>query len=150
MSATPLADAWRINCRHTLFLLDSLSADQLAHRHTPRSKTVAAQFRHLAVIRKACLDVCAPKVVAAISLPPAESDTVSEIRAALVSTGETLADAIAAAETTGKLKGYASTTNFLAYACAHEGHHRGQVLLYLKIGGKAFDSVKSYKLWAWK
>jgi uncharacterized damage-inducible protein DinB len=38
---------------------------------------------------------------------------------------------------------------FLGYALAHEGHHRGQILLQLKIAKKPLDRDTSYRLWYW-
>jgi uncharacterized damage-inducible protein DinB len=151
MAATPLADAWRINCRHTLFLLHELTQEQLEYRQTARGKTVASQFRHLGMIRKAWLDVIAPATAKSITPPDAETVNASEIAGFLTETGNLLAAQLETAEKTGTLKGYKQgPALFLAYACAHEAHHRGQILLYLKTGKLPFDKVKSYKLWEWK
>jgi uncharacterized damage-inducible protein DinB len=38
---------------------------------------------------------------------------------------------------------------FLGYALAHEGHHRGQILLHLKIAKLPLDRDVSYRLWDW-
>lgn len=149
MPATPLADAWRVNCHHTVYLLNNLTQEQLELRRNARSKTVLSQFRHLAVIRKSWLDVTAPATGKSITIP--DTDDVAVIRTLLLETGDALAQVIEAAETTGKLKGYKTgPAMFLAYACAHEAHHRGQILLYLKNGDLPFDKLKSYKLWEWK
>jgi uncharacterized damage-inducible protein DinB len=149
MSATPLADAWRVNCRHTIFLLDNLTQEQLGLRRNARSKTVLSQFRHLAVIRKTWLEVTEPATGKSVTVP--ETDDSALIKSLLNETGEALAQVIEAAEATGKLKGYKTgPAMFLAYACAHEAHHRGQILLYLKNGDLPFDKLKSYKLWEWK
>lgn len=151
MAATPLADAWRVNCRHTLFLLQELTQEQLEYQQTARGKTVASQFRHLGMIRKAWLEVIDPAAGKSIIPPAAETTSAKEITTFLTQTGDMLAAHLETAETTGKLKGYKQgPALFLAYACAHEAHHRGQVLLYLKTGKLPFDKVKSYKLWEWK
>jgi uncharacterized damage-inducible protein DinB len=151
MSAAPLADAWRVNCRHTLFLFHELTQEQLEYRQTARGKTVASQFRHLGMIRKAWLEVIAPATGKSIIPPDAETVNASEIADFLNDTGNLLAIELETAEKTGKLKGYnKGPAMFLAYACAHEAHHRGQILLYLKTGKLPFDKVKSYKLWEWK
>ena len=38
---------------------------------------------------------------------------------------------------------------FLGYALAHEGHHRGQILLHLKIAKLPLDRATGYSLWYW-
>ncbi|MCU0432419.1 MAG: DinB family protein [Bacteroidia bacterium] len=151
MSATPITDAWHTNCRHTQFLLHELTQEQLDYRQTPRSKTIASQFRHIAMMRKYWLETLEPATGKSIAPPDADTTNPVELAGFLTLTANHIARLLETAETTGKLKGYkAGPTMFLAYVCAHEGHHRGQILLYLKTGGLPFDKAKSYKLWEWK
>jgi uncharacterized damage-inducible protein DinB len=38
---------------------------------------------------------------------------------------------------------------FLGYALAHEGHHRGQILLHLKVAKLPVERATAYSLWYW-
>jgi uncharacterized damage-inducible protein DinB len=52
------------------------------------------------------------------------------------------------AERTGHIRGgKLSPVRFLGYALAHEGHHRGQILLHLKIARLPLDRATGYSLW---
>jgi uncharacterized damage-inducible protein DinB len=56
----------------------------------------------------------------------------------------------AEAERVGHIKGTKlSPVAFLGYALAHEGHHRGQILLHLKIAKLPVDRATCYSLWYW-
>lgn len=151
MKATPLTDAWHVSCKHTLFLLDHIPPVNLQLRHTPRSKTIASQFRHLAMIRLAWLENMSDQIASRIAVPDTDCVNVKELREVLVATEKALAGFFLMADETGKVKNRRSDpTLFLAYVIAHEAHHRGQILLYLKLAGKPFDKVAGYKLWEWK
>jgi uncharacterized damage-inducible protein DinB len=55
------------------------------------------------------------------------------------------------AETTGTLKGYKrGPAAFLGYLIAHEGHHRGQIVLHLKYAKMPVDKVLGFALWEWE
>jgi uncharacterized damage-inducible protein DinB len=61
-----------------------------------------------------------------------------------------MGELFAQAEGTGHIKGVKlGPVAFLGYALAHEGHHRGQILLHLKIAKKPLDRATSDSLWYW-
>lgn len=37
----------------------------------------------------------------------------------------------------------------LAYFVSHESHHRGRILLTLKVSGRTLDKAAQHRLWAW-
>jgi uncharacterized damage-inducible protein DinB len=54
------------------------------------------------------------------------------------------------AERTGQIKGAKlGPVAFLGYALAHEAHHRGQIILHLKIAKKLLAREITYSLWYW-
>jgi len=68
----------------------------------------------------------------------------------LIESGEALRELFAEAERTGQIKGAKlGPLAFLAYAIAHEAHHRGQIILHLKLAKKPLDRAISYSLWYW-
>ena len=73
------------------------------------------------------------------------------VRTALVASGEaveTFLAELAAGEKKRKgfKKGIATT---LAYFVSHESHHRGSILLTLKMSGHKVDQETAYAIWDW-
>jgi len=72
------------------------------------------------------------------------------VRQALIDSSNAMEEMLAEAERSGKVKGSKlGPVGFLGYALAHEGHHRGQILLHLKIAKLPLDRDISYTLWNW-
>ena len=72
------------------------------------------------------------------------------LREALIDSGKAMGELFTEAERTGGIKGTKlSPVGFLGYALAHEGHHRGQILLHLKIAKLPVDRDTGYSLWYW-
>jgi uncharacterized damage-inducible protein DinB len=146
-----LADTFLLNNRVNLQLLDLLSDEQLAYSANPRARSIADQFAHLHNVRRVWLEVRAPS--AAEQLEKLEKGDLSraELRSALEASAEALAEAIGESERTGKMKGYKrGPAAFCGYVLAHEGHHRGQIILHLKYGGMPIDKIAGFALWEWE
>ena len=81
-----------------------------------------------------------------------ESVTVEELRAALATSAACLRDMLRAAlEGGGALRGFKpDAVGFLAYAIAHEAHHRGQVCMLARLLGKPLPRAAGYELWNWR
>jgi uncharacterized damage-inducible protein DinB len=142
-----LADAWHLNNRVNLLLLEQLTDEQLAYTPNPRARTVADQLAHLHNVRITWLEVQAPKV--AKTLTKIEKGTAAKagIANALTASGQAFGDLIAE----GKVKyGKRGVNAFAAYALAHEAHHRGQIILHLKYGKLPLDRAFSYSIWEWE
>ena len=146
-----LADTWRLNNRVNLILLDSLSQEQLAHAPGPRARSIADQFAHLHNVRILWLEVQAP--AAAQSLHKMEKGTATKtgLKDALEASGAAFAGMLDAAERSGKIRSHKrGIYSFFAYAIAHEGHHRGQIILHLKYAQRPVDRMLGFGLWEWE
>ncbi len=145
-----LADAFRLNNRVNLMLLDALTDAQLAHVPTPRARSIADQFAHLHNVRIMWLEVQSP---AAKTLRKIEKGAATKpaLREALQASAEAFANMLETAERAGKIRAYKRGIHaFFAYVVAHEGHHRGQILVHLKRAGMPVDRMLGFALWEWE
>jgi uncharacterized damage-inducible protein DinB len=146
-----LRDTWHLNNRVNLRLLDALTDAQLAATILPRGKTVTSYFVHIHMARFYWLERRAPALAKGLRKIPGGTARRAALRQALIDSGKAMGELFAEAERTGCIKGtQLGPVAFLGYALAHEGHHRGQILLHLKIARLPLDRAKGYSLWDWK
>ncbi len=148
----PLAEVWHLNNRVNLKLLDALSDEQLAATIAPRGKAVTSYFSHIHMARFYWLQRRAPALAVKFKKLSSKTSSREALRQGLVDSGKAMGEFFAEAERTGHMKGIASRlgpVGFLAYSVTHEGHHRGQILLHLKIAKMPLDRAIGYSLWYW-
>ena len=145
-----LAETWHLNNRVNLLLLDALSDEQLAATIRPRGRAVTSYFVHIHMARFYWLERRALALAKTFKKIPGGTAPRATLRQALIDSGAAMGKFFAEAERTGQIKGGKLTpVGFLGYALAHEGHHRGQILLHLKIARKPLDRAASDSLWYW-
>ena len=151
--ADDLLEAWRTNNRINLYLLDHISDAGLACTLSRRGgRGVAGQFAHLHNVRVWHLERRAKDLAAGLATYPAKQTPGRDVlRAALEVSGEAVATfledlADGKPRRRGFKKGVATT---LAYLVAHESHHRGSILLTLKMSGEMVDRTAAYAIWGW-
>ncbi|MFZ0964301.1 MAG: DinB family protein [Terriglobia bacterium] len=145
-----LKETWDINNRVNLRLLDALTDEQLAAVILPRGKAVTSYFVHIHMARFYWLERRAPALAKRLKKIPGGTAPRATLRQALIDSGEAMGELFAEAERTGQIKGVKlGPVGFLGYALAHEGHHRGQILLHLKIAKLPLDRDIGYSLWYW-
>ena len=145
-----LVDTWHINNRVNLRLLDALTDEQLAATIIPRGKAVISYFVHIHMARFYWLERRSTALAKSLKKIPGGTAPRATVRQALINSGEAMAELFAEAERTGQIKGTKiGPVGFLGYALAHEGHHRGQVLLHLRIAKMPLDRATGYCLWDW-
>jgi uncharacterized damage-inducible protein DinB len=145
-----LAETWHINNRVNLLLLDALSDEQLAATILPRGRAVTSYFVHIHMARFYWLERRAPALAKSFNKIPGGTAPRATLRQALIDSGKAMGELFGQAERTGHIKGVKlGPVAFLGYALAHEGHHRGQILLHLKIAKKPLDRATSDSLWYW-
>jgi uncharacterized damage-inducible protein DinB len=145
-----LADTWHINNLVNLRLLDALTDEQLAATILPRGRAVTSYFVHIHMARFYWLERRARALAKTLKKIPGGTAPRATVRQALIDSGRAMGELFAEAERTGHIKGSRlGPVGFLGYALAHEGHHRGQILLHLKIAKLRVDPAIGYGLWDW-
>ena len=145
-----LADTWHLSNRVNLRLLDALTDKQLGAIIRPRGKEVTSYFVHIHMSRFYWLQRRVPTLAKRFKRIPGGSASRATVRQALIDSGNAMGELFAAAERTGRIKGTKiGPLGFLAYAIAHEAHHRGQILLHLKVAKLPINRKTADSLWSW-
>jgi len=145
----PLAETFHINNNINLYLLDAIPEEQLKDISASKGRNVGEQFAHLHNVRLMWLQVADPELMKGLEKIEKEKG-ISKIQLSksLQASGkgiETLLE-----KSTGKIKGFKPHTSaFLGYMVAHEGHHRGQILLSLKQSGHMVDKKIQFGISEW-
>jgi len=153
VTAEQLVEAWQVNNRVNLMLLDGISDTGLNSTLSTRGgRTVAKQFAHVHDVRLGWLEVCARD----LATKQTKIDKDGKItRALLKKRLKESADGVAAlielaAKNDGKVKAFRrSVVTMVAYFIAHEGHHRGNIMLTLKQTGHKVESSVQWGMWEW-
>lgn len=148
-----LLDAWRTNHRINLYLIRHISDDGLQSTLSARGgRDVARQFGHIHTNRVWQLEKRAPDL--AHDLVKFEGKD-SPDREELIAAHEASSLAMEAF-LTGVLEGERKRRGFkrgifttLGYFIAHESHHRGNILLTLKMSGHGVPKDVAYAIWGW-
>jgi uncharacterized damage-inducible protein DinB len=148
-----ILDTWHINNRVNLLLLDEITDEGMTSSLSTRAgRDVARQFAHMHNVRLSWLEVSAKDLTKGVT--KLESKRIYS-RADLKKHLTASADAIAAwlergVADGGKLKAFTrGVVPALGYFLAHEGHHRGSILLTLKQRGHKISTDVQYGIWDW-
>jgi uncharacterized damage-inducible protein DinB len=147
-----LAEAWRRNNEKNLFLLDAVPAKALAARYSDRTRTVASQFAHMHNVRVYHLQRLRAKHLGKLeTFPRGAQPAKKELRATLKASENAIANLLSDSEAEGRVKGWNGTpTMYLSYFVSHESHHRGLVLVSLRLSGVKLSKDVVYGLWYWR
>ncbi|MBV8809153.1 MAG: hypothetical protein JO033_10810 [Acidobacteriaceae bacterium] len=149
-----LVEAWRVNNRINLFLLDRITDAGMASTTSTRGgRNVARQFAHLHNNRVDFLMHHAPRDLSEgiVKFEGSYSPTKEELKTALESSAESIARLIEHSMNQGGTIRAFRRGVFAAfgYLVAHDSHHRGSILLTLKLTGNKLDSDAQYLIWDW-
>jgi uncharacterized damage-inducible protein DinB len=146
-----LIETWQIHNRINLYLLEGISPEALQDCPTKKGRNVGDQFAHMHNVRLMWLSVAAPDLMGELEkIEKGAASSLTELQFALVASGEAMETLLRRGLETGKIKGFKpSVAAFLGYAIAHESHHRGQILLTLKLAGHMVDKKVQFGMWEW-
>ena len=128
----------------------NLKVFQLAEGHEglsarPRSRSVAKQLKHMIKVRQQWLKTIKPVQ----KLASLESEDLADIQTSMDVSSAAILNLIELEQSGVKITGAKSIMRFVSYLIAHESHHRGQILLTLKLNGVKINRNDQYALWKW-
>jgi len=148
-----LLEAWRTNDRINQLLIDHISDDGMSCTLSKRGgRDVARQFAHIHNNRVWHLENRAKDLAAGLKkFPTKESPSKAELKQALSASCRVMETFLA-----GVLSGEPKRRGFrkgvfttLGYFVAHESHHRGSILLTLKVCGHGVEKQVRDAIWGW-
>src|SRR5260370_30749996 len=149
-----LVEAWQINHRVALKLLDGLSDAALqATLSTRGGRDVARQLAHVHEVRAGYAETTS-KTNRNVKLPhfaKGESPSKKQLRAALEASAKGVEVSIReSSANAGKVTGFKrGLMPMVGYLIAHESHHRGSIMLTLKQTGHKLSDELKWGLWDW-
>lgn len=147
-----LSEAWRKNNLVNLKLLGAISVENSGLSLSRKgSRTIAGQFAHMHGVRGMWLQVAAPKKHVSFVKLSKEETNPEVIAGALDHSAQMIEDLMMVAVMAGgKIKGTKfDVFSFLGYLISHESHHRGNIMLTLKVSGCPIEKDLSYRIWEW-
>ena len=148
-----LVEAWRTNNRINLLIIDKISDAGMDCTLSIRGgRGVAGEFAHMhnlrfAQLEKRARDLSVGLVKFATKVHPSRK----ELHDALTASGDAVESFLV-----GVLEGEPKRRGFkkgifttLAYFIAHDSHHRGRILLTLKVSGNTLAKPTPHTIWGW-
>lgn len=145
-------ETWHIHDRIHRYLLAEIEPSSLSDTTAGKGRSVGEQLAHIHNVRLMWLKSAAPELLE--GLEKVEKDQAHDqarLATAIEASGRAIAVLLERALAgDGKIKGFKPHVSaFLGYLIAHESHHRGQLIVSLKLAGHPVSRKTSFGLWEW-
>lgn len=148
-----LIEAWRTNHRINLLLLEKIKPEGMTCTLSKRGgRGVAGELAHMHNIRVMQVEKRAKDLAAGLKkFPTGAAPTKKDLKAAMIASADAVEKyLVGVLENQPKRRGFKKgifTT--LSYFISHEAHHRGRILLTLKVSGQTLDKSTQMGVWGW-
>ncbi len=144
-----LIEAWEINDRVNLYLIEHIEEDHLKDKATGKGRNVGEQFAHIHNTRLNWLKAIAPDTTFGIMKVDRPSATHKDLLIdSFQKSSKAISDVLKVGFEEGQIKNFKkSPVVFLSYLLAHEAHHRGQIILHLKLNKHHLDKKIRMDIW---
>jgi uncharacterized damage-inducible protein DinB len=148
-----LIEAWHINNRMNLLLIDNTSDDGMQKTLSSHGgRTVYLQLVHVHNVRLRWLEIIAKDIFAEHKeLDKEAAYNKKALRSALEDSAKAMEAFIHRSwDDGGKVKSFKTgLIPMIGYFISHESHHRGSIMLTLKQSGVKLPDVLKWGLWEW-
>lgn len=146
-----LVDAWRINARIQLYVLDAIAPEALTAHSGIKGRSVGEQFAHIHDVRMMWLKSAAPDLLEGLDKVAKEhAGDHARLAAALDASAAAIEILLERGVDSGRIKGFKPHPSaFLAYLIAHESYHQGDIGVRLTESGHRLDQKIAYGVWEW-
>jgi uncharacterized damage-inducible protein DinB len=150
-AGTPILTAFATNNRINIFLINNIP--DAAWRAKPpgnKGRDIASMVAHIHNVRLMWLKSIDKNSPLPDKLEPATVTKAEAINALEISFAALNQLTSAALSSDGRIKGFKpDVVSFLAYLFAHEGHHRGQIMMLARQVGFPVSQSTMFGLWEW-
>ncbi|HSU27837.1 MAG TPA: DinB family protein [Chitinophagaceae bacterium] len=148
-----LLDAWRINNKMNLLLIDNISDAGMQKTVSTRGgRAVYQQLVHVHNVRMQWLEICAKDIHKKYKVLNKEAAYDKKgLRKAFEDSAKGLDELFSRSwDDGGKVKSFKTgLIPMLGYFISHESHHRGSIMLTLKQTGEKIPDTVKWGIWEW-
>ena len=148
-----LLNTWQIHQRMNIVLLQNITEDGLSKSGNIRGgRSIRQQFIHIHNVRLQWLEICAKEIFKKYTaLDKDKNYTAKELIQSLDSSATGIRELLESGwENQGKIKGFKTgVIPMLGYFISHESHHRGNIIMTLKLSGEKIPDAVKWEIWEW-
>lgn len=148
-----IIDTWFLNHRTNLRLINSLTEKELSYTTSKRGGgSVGHQLAHIYNVRFWKLEKYDKTLVGDLdTIKASDKKTIEMLTDCHIITANLISEMLTKGiEDGGKVKGFKrGVVPLLGYFIHHEAHHRGNILLTLKLCGFKLPNELKYGIWEW-